>query len=201
MAKDLNKTRMRDSRILLGFALVVALLTRPAALSCSGLDETMEVFGFLLLTACAIGRIYSTLFIGGIKREQLVTIGPYAMCRNPLYFYSLLGAAGIGLMSREFTLFLLLTGGFYAIYYGLIRREEEFLSEKFGADFSAFCASTPRLLPNFGKFSAPDEVVFQPRFVNNAVWDAIWWFAAVPVFEVIQYVHDKGILKPFFTLF
>src|SRR4051812_7638883 len=106
-----NKTRMRDSRILLGAALVIALLSQPELTRGPGPAGTMEVLGFFLLAACAIGRIYSTIYIGGIKSDKLVTAGPYSMCRNPLYFYSLTGAAGVGMMSGEITLFILLAGG------------------------------------------------------------------------------------------
>ncbi len=195
-----NKTRMRDSKILIGAALLTALLSKPAITPGSGPAETMEVLGFILIASCAIGRIYSTLFIGGIKSEKLVTIGPYSMCRNPLYFFSLLGAAGIGMLSGELSLFVFLTGGFIFIYHSLIQREEEFLSQKFGSEFTTFCATTPRLMPDIHKYAAPEEVTLQTLFVNKAVRDATWWFVALPVFEIIGYVHDKDILKPLFTL-
>jgi protein-S-isoprenylcysteine O-methyltransferase Ste14 len=201
MAKDVNRTRMRDSRLLLLAALIVVLLSKPVLDPKSLTGEMLEVIGDVLLAICAIGRIYATMFIGGLKSDELITIGPYAMCRNPLYFYSLVGAAGVGVLSNELTIFVFLAGGFYLIYYGLIRREENFLAQKFGSSFTKFCKTTPRLLPDFRKFHAPARMEFQPRYVNKAVSDAMWWFAAMPIFEVINYLHDKGIVKPLFTLF
>lgn len=201
MAKNLNKTRMRDSRILMVIAFLIALISKPAIEPESGLFEAFEVIGFTLLATCAIGRIYSTAFIGGAKNDKLITAGPYSMCRNPLYFYSLLGAAGIGMMSERFTIMAFLVGGFVLIYHGLISREEEFLAEKFGSDYTDFCAKTPRLMPAFSKYTCPSEVVFQSRYLNKAVKDAIWWFAAMPIFETIEYLQGHGIIKPLFTLY
>src|SRR5262249_23627589 len=99
------------------------------------------------------------------------------------------------------TVFVFLTTGFFMIYWGLIRREEIFLKEKFGADFNNFYTSTPRLFPSIKKFSCPEEVIFQTRYLNKAVGDAIWWLAASPVFELIEYFQGTGMIKPLFTLF
>ena len=200
MASDINKTRMRDTRILVGALLLAVVLTEPALHEGSFLYELLRLAGYALLIACAIGRVYSTAFIGGIKNEKLITVGPYSMCRNPLYFYSLLGACGVGLLSGEIIPTVVVTGGFLFIYKNLISREEEFLSEKFGASFAAFKTGTPRLLPDVKKYSCPDELLFQPRFFNMAVRDAVWWFVPVPFYELIHALHHAGIIKPLFSL-
>jgi protein-S-isoprenylcysteine O-methyltransferase Ste14 len=201
MAVALNKNRMLASRVLVVIVLLAAFLTNPVIPEGSVVYELFRLAGYVLLTACAIGRIYSTAFIGGIKNKQLVTAGPYSTMRNPLYFYSLLGAAGVGLMSVQITSFVIIFGGFLFIYDGVIRREEGFLAEKFGKDFADYKSRVPRLLPKIGQFTAPDELVFQPKFLTFAVRDAIWWFAPVPVFALARYLHHAGIIKPLFSLF
>ncbi len=201
MAAQLNKHRMLGSRILIGIVLLAAFLTTPVIPQESFIAGFFRLAGFVLLTVCAIGRIYSTAFIGGIKNKQLVRVGPYATVRNPLYFYSLLGAAGVGLMSGQVTCAVILLGGFLFIYDGLIRREEQFLAEKFGSEFADYKARVPRLLPQINQFTAPDELLFQPKFFTFAVWDAIWWFAPVPVFELARHLQHAGIIKPLFAVF
>jgi protein-S-isoprenylcysteine O-methyltransferase Ste14 len=201
MAINLNKKRMRDTRILVALVLVAAFLTAPVIAEGTWLNDFLKLAGFICLTACAIGRIYSTAFIGGVKNEKLMTVGAYSMCRNPLYFYSLVGAAGIGLMSGQIISLIIVFGGFLFIYDGLIKREEEFLTEKFGQDFTDFKARVPRLLPDPKKYNCPDELLFQPKYLNYAIRDAIWWFAPVPVFSLITHLHSAGILHPLFRMF
>lgn len=200
MAKDLNKSRMRDTRILMVLVILSAFFTKGLFTPGSIPHEILRWSGFILITACALGRIYASTFIGGLKNEKLVTIGPYSMCRNPLYFYSLLGAAGIGLMSARLLPFIIITAGFYLIYQQLIAREEGFLREKFGAEFDAFKAKVPALIPNPKLYTCPDELLFQPRYLNNAVWDAVWWFAALPLFELADWLHAQGLLPALITL-
>lgn len=196
MAKDLNKTRMRDTRILVLLVLTVAFFTAPVITEESLLHDTMMLTGYILLIACAVGRIYTSAFIGGVKNEKLMTDGPYSMCRNPLYFYSLLGALGFALMSVQVTQMVLFLLAFYYTYHQLIRREEEFLAEKFGAEYEAYRSSTPRLMPNIKKFRVPDEITIKTKYLTHAVWDAIWWFTPLPLFELAELLQTRGIITP-----
>ncbi len=198
MAADLNKTRMRDTRLLVLLLLLAVVFTQPVLYGWP--YQLLRLLGYFLLVICAIGRMYSTAFIGGVKNEKLVTVGPYAMCRNPLYFFSLLGATGLGLLWGELVPTLILGFGFYVVYNGLIGREEGFLAEKFGADFTAFKKNTPRLWPDIKRYNAPDELLFQPRYFNMSVRDAVWWFVPAPVFELAAYLHHAHILPTVFKL-
>ena len=200
MAKDINRTRMRDTRILISIVLFAGLFTSPIIREWSFACETVRLVGYILLCVCVLGRIYSTTFIGGIKNEKLVTSGPYSMCRNPLYFYSMLGATGLGLMSGQAITLAIVLGGFLFVYDKLIKREEAFLSEKFGNEFVIFKAGTPRLIPNIKKYTCPDELVFKPKYLSMAVRDSIWWLVPPPLFEMAHDLHHAGIIKPLFFL-
>jgi protein-S-isoprenylcysteine O-methyltransferase Ste14 len=201
MAAEINKNRMLVSRILVGLILLAAFVATPVVPEGSAIYELCKLAGYALLTACAIGRIYSTAFIGGIKNKQLVMVGPYSACRNPLYFYSLLGAAGVGLMAVQITSTIIIVAGFLLIYDGLIKREEQFLADKFGKDFAEYKSRVPRLWPKFSQFTMPEELLFQPRYFTYAVWDAIWWFVPVPLFELAKYLQHADIIKPWFAIF
>jgi len=201
MAAELNKNRMLASRALVGVVLLSVFLTNSVVPQGSAAYGLFKLAGYVLLVACAIGRIYSTAFIGGLKNKNLVTEGPYSICRNPLYFCSLLGAAGIGLLSAQVTTLIVVFGGFFLIYAGLIRREEQFLEQKFAQAFAEYKTRVPRLLPKFGQFRVSEELPFQPRYFTYAVWDAIWWFAPFPLFELARSLQQAGIVKPLLTLF
>ena len=44
----------------------------------------VELAGYLFLILGLSVRIWSILYIGGRKSQELVTDGPYSLCRNPL---------------------------------------------------------------------------------------------------------------------
>lgn len=201
MAVALNKKRMLISRIIIGIVLLLVLFTEPVLSRDSLFYAVCELVGYALLIACVVGRIYSTAFIGGLKNKNLVTEGPYSVCRNPLYFYSLLGMAGVGMLTAQLVPFVLLVGGFFLMYQTVIRREEKFLSEKFSKTFEEYRAQVPRFWPKFSLFKVPEELVFQPKYFTYAVWDAVWWFIPIPLFFAMDYLHDIGVIKPALILF
>lgn len=73
---------------------VIALFTVPPELEQTGWREVAELTGYLLLIAAALGRIWAFAYIGGRKNRELCQKGPYALTRNPLYFFSFLGVVG-----------------------------------------------------------------------------------------------------------
>lgn len=201
MARSLNKTRMRDTRILMGLTLLAGVFCKTMFPDETLQHEVLDLSGYILVTICALGRIYCTAFIGGEKNAQLVTSGPYSFCRNPLYFFSLCGAAGVGFMSTSIAAFAVIFSGFFIIYQGLIAREEEFLEAKFGQAYRDYCKRVPRLLPSFKNVYFPEEVVMRPKFLNKGVLDAVWWFAAFPLFEAAELLQEKGVITPIMQLF
>ena len=87
------------------------------------------------------------------KNEELATNGPYAYTRNPLYFGSIVIAAGFALAALRWEIAAALVILFAAIYVPVIRGEEQFLGQRF-ANYSEYCARVPRLLP---RLRAGDE--------------------------------------------
>lgn len=201
MAVKLNKNRMLQTRILTALTLLFGILGAGRFPQGTMQHDLMLVAGYALLAFCAMGRLYSTAFIGGIKNKNLVTVGPYSVCRNPLYFFSLCGAAGLGFATASLTVTAIIFFGFLIVYIGLISREEEFLQDKFGKEFTIYKNKVPRLLPDLSRWHCPAELTFQPKYLNFAWRDAVWWFAPLPVFELAQMLQDKGIFKPLLTLF
>ena len=60
------------------------------------------LMGIILAGIAALGRLWCSLYIAGYKTDTLITEGPYSMCRNPLYFFSFIGALGVGFASKTF---------------------------------------------------------------------------------------------------
>src|SRR5690606_41067661 len=53
------------------------------------LADLLSLAGLVLILACIAGRCWASLYVGGRKNQELVTAGPYAHMRNPLYFFSI----------------------------------------------------------------------------------------------------------------
>ena len=102
----------------------------------------------VLTSLAAVGRLWCSLYIAGYKKSCLVTAGPYAMCRNPLYFFSMLGALGVALMTHTFTIPVLVLISFAVYYPNVIRAEEADLTRIHGAPFEAYRRQTPAFSPN-----------------------------------------------------
>ena len=48
----------------------------------------LETGGVILILVCIVGRTWCTLYIGGNKKRELITAGPYSVVRNPLYVFT-----------------------------------------------------------------------------------------------------------------
>ncbi len=201
MAKALNKSRIRDTRLALILCFSVVLLTKQIIHDNTPLHEIFELIGSILVSICVVGRVYSTAFLGGHKNANLITYGPFSITRNPLYFFSFIGACGIALMSNHIVLLVLIPTLFCLVFFAVIKREETFLIEEFGDAYKAYLQTTPRFFPKLSLYNAPESVPMVPRFLLKSLKDAALWFLALPFFEFVEWLHEAHIIKPFFTLY
>lgn len=78
--------------------------------------------------------------------ERLVTTGPYAVTRNPMYLGHLVFLAGIALLTRS-PLAAAVAVAHVPWFSARVRRDEARLRERFGAPYDEYCARVPRWLP------------------------------------------------------
>lgn len=103
------------------------------------------------LRCWAVGYSGTTTRGDRVTAPQLVTAGPYAHTRNPLYLGNLITAVGFtvafggALPPRRRTLLAALgIGTMLAVYAAIVPHEEAFLLETFGDDYADYCARVPR---------------------------------------------------------
>jgi protein-S-isoprenylcysteine O-methyltransferase Ste14 len=97
-----------------------------------------------------IGRYRKRIGGGGpgmqIPPERLVTTGPYAWCRNPMYLGHLIFLIGLTLTFRSE-----LALGFFVFsvvwFDRRVQRDEARLRERFGADYDAYARRVKRWIP------------------------------------------------------
>ena len=201
MAVKLNKTRIRDTALLIASCFALILFTHQMiGHDKEMLHESFEFAGYFLISIAAMGRVYSTAFLGGFKNGKIINYGPFSVCRNPLYLFSFIGVCGISLISNHIVVMAIMPLGFLAIYIPLIKREEVYLIDKFGKDYTNYMKKTPRLFPKFSLYHAPAEVPMTPRTLLNSLKDAVMWFLAFPLIEIIEWLQNAGYLKPLYYL-
>lgn len=176
-----------------GLLLLVALLFAESAWTPGGaLHETLEWFGYGLILLCIAGRTWCSLYIGGRKKQLLVQDGPYSVSRNPLYLFSVIGSAGVGLQAGSLVAGLVLGLFVFALFAVVIGREEAFLKQRFAAEFAAYSQVVPRWGPRFSAWRSSSEITVQPRLVLLTFRDALWFLLAIPLMEGIERMQEAG---------
>lgn len=174
------RSRAWIALLLLAPVALGAVLTRPH-FQFDGLSEyVVEIVAWLLFFAGACLRWWATLFIGGRKLSELITEGPYSMCRNPLYLGTLLIAFSVAFFLQSLTLLvaMLVVGLIYL--WITVPIEERRLRKIYGERFTAYCERVPRLLPNFALYTAPAELNIRLAGVRAEFLRMLQW-SAVPI--------------------
>lgn len=113
------------------------------------LHTLVDIVGAAVVLLGLALRLWAGAHIRPWKGKRLVQTGPYAWCRHPLYLGSLLALLGVCTIAQNTPFVvasMLCCVGAYAVK---IRIEERNLAASFGAEWQAYCAGTPRLLPRF----------------------------------------------------
>jgi protein-S-isoprenylcysteine O-methyltransferase Ste14 len=127
-----------DMLALAGRPYDVLNLASPAALAGLGL-----VMAGLVLRSWAAGTLR--------KYKQLITTGPYALVRNPLYVGSFLMMAGFATLVGGIWTSCLTIGPMIVLYWLAVRDEELVLASYFPDQWPAYAARVPRFLPRLGR--------------------------------------------------
>ena len=121
------------------------LFPQNSMMQAIGLICTLAGLAFAIWGRASLGNNWSgrvTLKEG----HELITHGPYAISRNPIYSGFLLGLCGAafieGLLKDLLGLVLLVIGMHLKIY-----REERLMKQNFGARYLAYMAKVSRLIP------------------------------------------------------
>lgn len=84
------------------------------------------------------------------KYEELVTSGPYAHTRNPLYFGSAFLAAGFALAGHSWWAGGIVVAYFAVFYSAVMRNEDRDLRARYGAAFDEYASRVPLFFPRIG---------------------------------------------------
>jgi protein-S-isoprenylcysteine O-methyltransferase Ste14 len=143
--------------VLLPVSLAVAF-SRPCVAEGTWPSVAVSLVAWLLLGGGVFIRLWATLYIGGRKSTTLVTTGPYAVCRHPLYWASFLIALSLAafMVSPSILAAVIALGFAYAL--AVIPSEERHAIACFGDAYRAYMHKTPGLLPHWRAIERPGKI-------------------------------------------
>lgn len=125
----------------------------PQGLHGLALAPRLAIGGAVFAAAVAL-NVWSvrTMLARGTRFETsrpstaVVAEGPYRFSRNPIYTGMLLGLVGLAVALDNAWLLAVLVPFYLVIRYGVIAREEAYLTRKFGAPYLAYKSAVRRWL-------------------------------------------------------
>jgi protein-S-isoprenylcysteine O-methyltransferase Ste14 len=155
MTRSASTPRLRATLFVYVALIVASVLVGPRTVG-PAIDAAARSVGLLLVALAVLGRVWCSVFIAGRKDSELVTSGPYGLCRHPLYTLSFVGAAGLAVASRSWVL-----GGLTLIAIALLLRsaavaEERNLAALFPSAWPSFVSDTPRWWPRWDRYVRPE---------------------------------------------
>jgi len=170
-------------------ALALAALGKPSAFSiATGLPIA---FAGEVIRMWAVGYSGVTTRGDEVTAPALVTAGPYAYVRNPLYAGNVVTAAGFALAftgkNSPAARFALVTGALAAmlgVYAVIVPHEEEYLRATFGVAFEEYVARVPRIVPALEP-SEPQHGSYDPTVIGKA--ESRTWLTFGATLAVLAY--------------
>ena len=133
------------------FLIVMVLIAQPTG--------TSLLSGFFLVIVGELIRLWGVSLAGSETRtrgavggSQLVSHGPFAHVRNPLYLGNMLIYFGIGIMANTPLLAFFALIYFFFQYSLIVSLEEESLFRIFGGEYIDYFQAVPRFVPTFKKY-------------------------------------------------
>jgi protein-S-isoprenylcysteine O-methyltransferase Ste14 len=195
--KTAFEKRRRFATVIFGIAVglaLVAVRSRWGATSATG--ESLSVAGLCLAMIGGLGRIWCNLFISGHKSKDLITVGPYSLCRNPLYFFSAIGLIGIGMATCTFVVPALLAFAFAVYYPSVIAAEEERLHRNHGSAFDHYRKTVPAFFPKVSGYREPESYTFSPQALRRILGDSFWFVFLASLANVLAELQSRGDVLP-----
>lgn len=167
----------------------------------AGVDALLFASGISLVAVGSIGRLWCSLYIAGYKTYTLIELGPYSVSRHPLYFFSLIGAIGVGFATETITIPVILAIAFPLAYWPVMQSEEKKLLKLHPEAYSSYMSRVPKMFPKWSLLSEPDEYLVNPRLFKKHIFSALWFIWLTGIMEIIEALREISVLPVMFQLF
>jgi uncharacterized membrane protein len=174
------------------------------------LDYILDIAGMCLVVFGQILRISARNYKKqhSNKGGVLITGGPYALVRNPMYLGTFLMGAGFVAILWPWWFLLVYVGIFYLRFRKLVLSEEEKLSEVFGKSYREYLRHVPAFVPSLNKLgNLSNYLPLRRQWIKKELSAILAWFLLVAIIEGLvekksfaspEYLRDLAILSASF---
>jgi protein-S-isoprenylcysteine O-methyltransferase Ste14 len=192
--KGLLRVRKYIIRVIALAAFVVLLFHQSAWPAGSMISDSLVRVGVVLIACGIVGRTWAWAHLGRRRYSHFVADGPYSVVRHPLYTFSIVGAAGIGLQSGSFIVGVVVPLLVWVVLRRMAQLEESAMAARFGEPYRDYLARTPRLAPNLSLWNTPEGVWVDYQQTIKGFRHASLFVLAVPIFIGIDWAQRAGFL-------
>ena len=178
-------TRLKKLRFLLVWPLAiwmfVAARTTERQLSI-GLTFILLGEGLRLWANSYVGHVkvnWTKRWRGDSKIGQLVTAGPYAFVRHPLYLGTFLIGAGFGIIAGNVWFNAAALGFFLVVYRRKMAQEERLLGSEIGSPYLVYQAAVPRWVPTLKRYPNSQGCSSWQGIMASKEWKTLIWVLVV----------------------
>ena len=180
--------------ILTGLALF--LLSKPNIREDQLADFWLDVAGCVALGAGVLIRLWATRSIAGRKAREVVSEGPYSLCRNPLYWGTLLIAVGACLFLKSWTFAVISLGPILLYPLAVVPAEERYLRNKLGQPYLDYCNRVPRWWPRLSGYQPSPTTAASSAAARAEAIRSVWWVLIPVLCNALCWLRDQpGLLK------
>ena len=146
---------------------LAVIFSKPWLGEDSALALLLDFAGWVFFLAYLAMRVWSTLYVGGVKDKVLQTAGPYSITRNPLYVGGFCFALSIAFFLKSASLAVLTLLAAIAFARWVVPAEEEALESIFGESYREYKRRVPRMLPRPSLYGADATVEVRLRALRT----------------------------------
>lgn len=194
--------RFRDYLAPLGLVAILVFTHPEHLFGSAAVNDWTDLLGFLIaatgqaLRMAVIG--YAYIVRGGTNKQlaapKLVCEGFYAHSRNPMYLGNFLLLAGIAIIYNSRWVYALVLPVYYAGLLSIVKAEESFLHDKFGAEYEAYCRTTNRFWPRLQGLGATlGSMTYDwKRVLRKEYGTTFAWLSAAIFLLIWERLHHFG---------
>ena len=146
-------------------------------------------WGVLIATFGMAVRIWAAGHLGKPKEKVLVTTGPYAYLRHPLYLGTFFMVAGLSAVTSRPGIVGILIIGLLALYAYKVRIEESKLERRLGQEFFRYRKALPAFLTSSSGYTKQGS-----RFSWPKVWERHEYHSLIILLAVFFMIHANEYL-------